>query len=101
MKFPRIPNELLEWMIILAAVTVAGLLGAGAKSWLDNVLANTNSGWLSGIAALLVFAVVAIPAYVWVDRGSRHRTVRFDSADEPQGTLDAPKVGENKGVAQK
>lgn len=81
MRFPRIPNELLEWLIILAAVTVAGLLGAGAKSWLDNVLANTNSGWLSGVAALLVFAVVAIPAYVWVDRGSRHRAARQDDAE--------------------
>ena len=73
MRFPRIPNELMEWMIILFAVTVAALLGAGLKSWLDNVLADTNSGWLSGIAALVLFAVIAIPAYIWVERGSKHR----------------------------
>ena len=74
MRFFRIRNELLEWLIILGAVTIAGLLGAGLKSWLDNVLFDTNSGWLSGVAALLVFAVIAIPAYVWVDRGSKHRS---------------------------
>ena len=76
MRFPRIQNELLEWLIILAGVTLAGLLGAGIKSWLDNVLANTNSSWLSGIAALTVFAVVAVPAFLWVDRGSRHRAAK-------------------------
>lgn len=82
MRFPRIPNELLEWLIILAGVTLAGLLGAGIKSWLDNVLANTNSGWLSGVAALVVFTVVALPAYFWVDRGSQHRRVARSEVDD-------------------
>ena len=81
MRFFRIRNELLEWLIILGAVTIAGLLGAGLKSWLDNVLFDTNSGWLSGVAALLVFAVIAIPAFVWVDRGSRHRS-RVEGEDD-------------------
>lgn len=81
MRFFRIRNELMEWLVILAAVTVAALLGAGLKSWLDNVLIDTNSGWLSGVAALLVFAVISIPAYVWVDRGSKHRS-RPRSEDE-------------------
>ena len=73
MRIFRIRNELMEWLVILFAVTVGALLGAGMKSWLDNVLLDTNSGWLSGVAALIVFTVVAVPAYIWVDRASKER----------------------------
>lgn len=73
MRIFRIRNELMEWLVILFAVTVGALLGAGMKSWLDNVLLDTNSGWLSGVAALIVFTVVAVPAYIWVDRASKAR----------------------------
>lgn len=73
MRLFRIRNELMEWLVILAAVTIAALLGAGVKSWLDNVLLDTNSGWLSGVAALIVFTVVAVPAYIWVDRATKDR----------------------------
>ena len=79
MRIFRIRNELMEWLVILFAVTVGALLGAGMKSWLDNVLLDTNSGWLSGVAALIVFTVVAVPAYIWVDRASKaHDRVRAE-----------------------
>ena len=71
----------MEWLVILFAVTVGALLGAGMKSWLDNVLLDTNSGWLSGVAALIVFTVVAVPAYIWVDRASKERD-RVRAEDE-------------------
>ena len=81
MRIFRIRNELMEWLVILFAVTVGALLGAGMKSWLDNVLLDTNSGWLSGVAALIVFTVVAVPAYSWVDRASKERD-RVRAEDE-------------------
>ena len=81
MRIFRIRNELMEWLVILFAVTVGALLGAGMKSWLDNVLLDTNSGWLSGVAALIVFTVVAVPAYIWVDRASKERD-RVRAEDE-------------------
>lgn len=81
MRIFRIRNELMEWLVILAAVTIAALLGAGVKSWLDNVLLDTNSGWLSGVAALIVFTIVAVPAYIWVDRATKDRD-RLPAGDE-------------------
>lgn len=81
MRIFRLRNELMEWLVILFAVTVGALLGAGVKSWLDNVLLDTNSGWLSGVAALIVFTVVAVPAYIWVDRASKARD-RVRAEDE-------------------
>lgn len=74
MSFPRIKNDFVEWLVIILGVTVAGLAGAGIKSWLDNALADNGAvGWLPGVAALIVFFVIAIPIYVWVNWSAKER----------------------------
>lgn len=74
MKRLYIPNEFVEWMVILIGVTIAGLLGAGIKSWLDNVLEDSGAGgWLPGIAALVLFFVIVAPIYLWVNWSAHRR----------------------------
>ncbi len=74
MKFPHIPNEFIEWLVIILGVTVAGLVGAGIKTWLDNVLEDSSLvGWVPGVAALVVFFVIAAPIYLWVNWSAKQR----------------------------
>ncbi len=74
MKPIAIPNDLVEWLVIIAGVTAAGLLGAGAKSWMDNVLSDSGaSGWLPGVCGIAVFVIVAAPVYAWAAWSARAR----------------------------
>ncbi len=79
MKIPRIPNDFIEWLVIILGVTVAGLSGAGVKSWLDNVLEDSSAvGWVPGLAALVVFFVLAAPMYLWVNWSARQSSEQSD-----------------------
>ncbi len=70
----HIPNEFVEWVFVILGVTVAALTGAGIKSWLDNALDGSGvEGWAPGVAALVVFFVLAAPVYYWASRSARHR----------------------------
>ena len=81
MKFPRIPNDFIEWLAIILGVTVAGLAGAGVKSWLDNVLEDSGAvSWVPGVAALIVFFVLAAPVYLWVNWSAGQRGASSDDA---------------------
>lgn len=74
MKRIYIPNDLFEWLAILVGLTFAGLLGAGMKSWLDNVLEDSGLvGWLPGVGGLGIFAVVAVPLFFWVIKSAKYR----------------------------
>ena len=77
----RFPNELVEWVSIILGVTVAALIGAGIKTWLDNQLdGSAVEGWVPGVAALVVFFVLAAPVYYWASRSARARGEK--TADE-------------------
>lgn len=88
MKRLHIPNEFLEWLIIILGVTVAALAGAGVKTWLDNQLDGSGvEGWAPGVAALVVFFVLAAPFYFWASRSARARGEQtaedtYESEDE-------------------
>jgi hypothetical protein len=70
----HIPNEFVEWMVIILGVTVAALAGAAVKTWLDSQLDGSGAaGWAPGIAALAVFFVLAAPVYFWASRSARAR----------------------------
>ena len=70
----HIPNEFVEWVVVILGVTVAGLVGAGIKTWLDNAIDGSGvEGWAPGIAALVVFFILAAPVYYWASRSARHR----------------------------
>ena len=70
----HIPNEFVEWVFVILGVTVAGLAGAGIKTWLDNQLDGSGvEGWAPGVAALAVFFVLAAPVYYWASRSARRR----------------------------
>ncbi len=70
----RIPNEFVEWVVIILGVTVAALAGAGIKTWLDDSLDGSGvEGWAPGVAALLLFFVLAAPVYFWASRSARAR----------------------------
>ena len=70
----HIPNEFVEWVFVILGVTVAGLVGAGIKTWLDAALDGSGvEGWAPGVAALAVFFVLAAPVYFWASRSARHR----------------------------
>ena len=88
MKRLHIPNELVEWVFIIVGVTIAALVGAGLKSWLDNALADTGVvGWVPGVAALVAFFVLAAPFYYWASRSAKARGE--EGADtEPDVELD-------------
>lgn len=79
----HIPNEFVEWVFVILGVTVAGLAGAGIKTWLDTALdGSVVEGWAPGVAALVVFFVVAAPVYYWASRSARHR------GENPSATVD-------------
>ena len=70
----HIPNELVEWIFVILGVTVAGLAGAGIKTWLDSALDGSGvEGWAPGVAAIVVFFVLAAPVYYWASRSARLR----------------------------
>ncbi len=70
----QIPNEFVEWVFVIIGVTVAGLAGAGIKTWLDNQLDGSGvGGWAPGVAALVVFFALAAPVYFWASRSARRR----------------------------
>ena len=70
----RIPNEFVEWVVIILGVTVAALAGAGIKTWLDDSLDGSGvEGWAPGVAALVLFFVLASPVYFWASRSARAR----------------------------
>ena len=70
----HIPNEFVEWVFVILGVTVAALAGAGIKSWLDTALDGSGvEGWAPGVAALVVFFVLAAPVYYWASRSAGHR----------------------------
>ena len=49
----HIPNEFVEWVFIIVGVTIAGLVGAGLKTWLDSALDGSGvEGWAPGVVAL-------------------------------------------------
>lgn len=74
MKRLHIPNEFVEWIFIILGVTLAALVGAGVKSWLDNSLDGSGvEGWAPGVAALVAFFVLAAPFYWWASRSARSR----------------------------
>ena len=79
----HIPNEFVEWVFVILGVTVAGLAGAGIKTWLDTALDGSGvEGWAPGVAALVVFFVVAAPIYYWASRSARKR------GEDPSETID-------------
>ncbi len=79
----HIPNEFVEWIFVILGVTVAGLAGAGIKTWLDTALDGSGvEGWAPGVAALVVFFVVAAPIYYWASRSARKR------GEDPSKTID-------------
>lgn len=79
----HIPNEFVEWVFVILGVTVAGLAGAGIKTWLDNQLDGSSvEGWAPGVAALAVFFVLAAPVYYWASRSARRR------GEDPSTTAD-------------
>ena len=79
----HIPNEFVEWVFVILGVTVAGLAGAGIKTWLDTALDGSGvEGWAPGVAALVVFFVVAAPIYYWASRSARKR------GEDPSATID-------------
>ena len=70
----HIPNEFVEWLFVILGITVAGLAGAGIKTWLDTALDGSGvEGWAPGVAALVVFFVLAAPVYFWASRSARRR----------------------------
>ena len=70
----HIPNEFVEWVFIILGVTVAALVGAGIKTWLDSALnGSAVASWAPGIAALVVFFVLATPFYWWASRSAKTR----------------------------
>lgn len=70
----HIPNEFVEWVFVILGVTVAGLAGAGIKTWLDSALDGSGvEGWAPGVAAIVVFFVLAAPVYYWASRSARLR----------------------------
>ncbi len=70
----HIPNEFAEWVFIILGVTLAALVGAGVKTWLDNALDGSGVvGWAPGVAALVVFFVLATPFYWWASRSAKAR----------------------------
>ena len=70
----HIPNELVEWVVIIVGVTFAALVGAGIKTWLDDALADSGVvGWAPGVAALVAFFVLVAPFYFWASRSARAR----------------------------
>ena len=70
----HIPNDFVEWVFVILGVTVAGLAGAGIKTWLDNQLDGSGvEGWAPGVAALVLFFVLAAPVYYWASRSARRR----------------------------
>lgn len=74
MKRLHIPNEFVEWVVIILGVTVAALAGAGIKTWLDDSLGGSGvEGWAPGVAALAVFFILAAPVYFWASRSARYR----------------------------
>ncbi len=84
-----IPNDFVEWFVIIIGCTVAGLAGAGLKSWLDNALENSETvSWVPGIAALALFFLLAAPFYLWAARSAKHReggsTVEAESATDSE-----------------
>ncbi len=77
----HLPNEFVEWVIIIIGVTISALAGAGIKTWLDNQLdGSAVEGWAPGVAALVLFFVLAAPVYYWASRSARARGEQ--SADE-------------------
>lgn len=70
----HIPNEFVEWVFIIVGVTIAGLVGAGIKTWLDSALDGSGvEGWAPGVAALVAFFLIAAPFYFWTSRSARAR----------------------------
>ena len=70
----HIPNEFVEWVFIIVGVTIAGLVGAGLKTWLDSALDGSGvEGWAPGVVALVAFFLIAAPFYFWVSRSARAR----------------------------
>ena len=70
----HLPNEFVEWVFIIIGVTIAALVGAGIKTWLDSALDGSGvEGWAPGVAALVVFFVLAAPFYFWASRSARAR----------------------------
>ncbi len=79
----HIPNEFVEWVFVILGVTIAALAGAGIKSWLDNQLdGSAVEAWAPGIAALVVFFVLAAPIYYWASRSARYRGEGPPPSDE-------------------
>lgn len=69
----HIPNEFVEWVFIILGVTLAALVGAGIKTWLDDALDGSVAGWAPGVAALVTFFALAAPFYWWASRSARAR----------------------------
>ena len=85
----HIPNEFVEWVFVIVGVTIAGLAGAGIKTWLDNQLDGTGvEGWAPGVAALVVFFALAAPVYYWASRSARRRGEEPSAAPDEQVSED-------------
>ena len=70
----HLPNEFVEWVFIIIGVTISALAGAGIKTWLDNQLDGSGvEAWAPGVAALVVFFVLAAPVYFWASRSAQAR----------------------------
>ena len=85
----QIPNDFVEWVFVIFGVTVAGLAGAGIKTWLDNQLDGSGvEGWAPGVAALALFFVLAAPVYFWASRSARRRGEDPSAATEDEASED-------------
>ena len=78
----HLPNELVEWVFIIIGVTIAALVGAGIKTWLDNQLDGSGvEGWAPGVVPRWsYFSLLAAPFYFWASRSARARGEK--TADE-------------------